>query len=463
MGSSGVAKLGLLLKAKNAKEKVVYKNLSITYGLKILSIVISFLQIRISLDFLSSSVYGLWLTIISFTSWVSILDLGFGNGMRNKLTAAIAENDIITARKYLSTGYILIGGLFLGVILIVSPLILFTEWQKLLHISNDEAAKIKLSLLIVFVSFCLQFVLKLVTSVYFAYQKVARADVFAFISQALIFIVILILKLFAKQGSLLAFSVIFSIIPLLTYAVVNFFAFKNRFKQLTPSFAFFKKAYIKDISQIGGQFFVIQISALIMYSTDNVIINYFLGAESVTQYSIPYRLFIFVVLAFQLILPPYWSMIIKAAKEKDIHWINNAVKKLIVIWFIFTAGSIVMLLFSTQLYKIWLGSNIAVPFSLSLMLMIYSAVSGWVSIFNTVLYALNKIKLQFYMAVASIILNIPICVLLLKSTSLGLLSLPIVMTLHTVIFGIMLPIKMKRNLRTWIYDTASNNLTTRPL
>lgn len=430
---------------KSSKEKIVYRNLFQTYGLKVLSIAISFLQIRISLDFLNSSVYGLWLTIMSFTSWINILDLGFGNGMRNKLTEAIAVNDMLTARKYLSTGYILIGAIFLGVIIIISPLILFGKWQSIFNIAGNIASKIKLSLLIVFISVCLQFVLKLISSVYFAHQKVAKTDVFAFISQLAIFIILIASKHFIK-GSLLSFSLIFSITPVIIYTVVNIYAFKNRFNQLKPSFNFFNKAYTKDIMHIGGQFFIIQVSSIVLYSVDNVLINYFLGPNNVTQYSIPFRYFSFSTLSFQMILPAYWSMTIQAAKEKDVTWINGAVKTLVLIWLVFTAGSFVMLVMSNTLYKVWLGSDLKIPFSLSLTLMVYTVVTNWAAIFNTITYGLGKIKIQFYASIASIILNIPVSILLLQKTSLGLLSIPIVIIAYTVIMGIITPIYMRLKL-----------------
>lgn len=73
------------------RTKTVSKNV---LGLAILqgvNVIISFLLVPIVMDFVSPSQYGIWLTISSMVAWLSLLDVGLGAGMKNRLTEALAK------------------------------------------------------------------------------------------------------------------------------------------------------------------------------------------------------------------------------------------------------------------------------------------------------------------------------------------------------------------------------------
>ncbi len=47
--------------------------------------------------------YGIILTITSISNFISFFDVGIGNGLRVKLGKAIADNDLLLGKKYVST------------------------------------------------------------------------------------------------------------------------------------------------------------------------------------------------------------------------------------------------------------------------------------------------------------------------------------------------------------------------
>ena len=69
------------------------------------SIAISLLLVPLTLSYLNEYEYGVWLTLSSVLSWIYILDIGLGNGLRNKLTEAIALDDLKLAKIYVSTTF----------------------------------------------------------------------------------------------------------------------------------------------------------------------------------------------------------------------------------------------------------------------------------------------------------------------------------------------------------------------
>ena len=52
------------------------------------------LLVPITLGYLNPYEYGVWLTLNSILVWFNSFDIGLGNGLRNKLTIALAENDL---------------------------------------------------------------------------------------------------------------------------------------------------------------------------------------------------------------------------------------------------------------------------------------------------------------------------------------------------------------------------------
>ncbi len=50
--------------------------------------------------------YGVWITIFNVLLCIEMLDLGIGNGLRNKFSESVAKGETIKCREYVSTAYI---------------------------------------------------------------------------------------------------------------------------------------------------------------------------------------------------------------------------------------------------------------------------------------------------------------------------------------------------------------------
>jgi O-antigen/teichoic acid export membrane protein len=82
------------------------------------SILASFLLVPLTINYLDTENYGIWLTLSSFIAWFSFFDIGLGNGLRNKFAEAKAKGDMTLARGYVSSAYFTIGVVSIGLIVI---------------------------------------------------------------------------------------------------------------------------------------------------------------------------------------------------------------------------------------------------------------------------------------------------------------------------------------------------------
>ncbi len=70
--------------------KNIRKNSGLLAVYKAVSMVLSLVYAPVVLGYLGTGLYGIWATVLNVVSWVNYFDIGIGNGLRNKMSAALA-------------------------------------------------------------------------------------------------------------------------------------------------------------------------------------------------------------------------------------------------------------------------------------------------------------------------------------------------------------------------------------
>ena len=379
-----------------------------------LSIFISLLLVRLTINYVNPTNYGIWITLSSIIAWMGFFDIGFGNGLRNKFAEARATGNEIKARIYISTTYAILSIIFSVVWIIFFFVHFFVDWSYVLNAPREMAGELSVLAIIVFSYFCLQIVLKTINTILIADQKPARASFLDMIAQILTLIIIYTLTRTTK-GSLLNLGLTLGFAPILVMIISSFWFFHLSYKKYAPSIKYVRFSYAKDIMQLGYRFFIISIAAIVLYQTSNIIIAHLFGPELVTPYNIAYKYFGIITMMFGIIIAPFWSAFTEAWAKKDINWIKMIVKKLQYMWIVLTICTILMLSISDYVYKLWIGSKMVVPFSISIVLAIYVVINVWNTIFSYFINGIGKIQLQLYSAIWCALINIPLAIMLGRS------------------------------------------------
>ena len=110
---------------------------------------------------------GLWFTVLSVMSWILSFDFGIGNGLRNKLVESLVNKDKKEAKEYISSAYVIIGGIVILAIFFGITLSGYIDWNEVFNISkNVVSAKTMLfTIRCVFAGVMLQFLLRLISSI----------------------------------------------------------------------------------------------------------------------------------------------------------------------------------------------------------------------------------------------------------------------------------------------------------
>ncbi|MBA3706674.1 MAG: hypothetical protein H0W84_12465 [Bacteroidetes bacterium] len=436
--------LNKYLSGKNERSAKAVRNIIGSFIIKGISIVVNLALIPLTINYLSPVKYGVWLTISSTLAWINFFDVGLGHGLRNKLASAIANNEMDKAKSYVSTAYISISILCIALFILFMIANWFINWNTLLNIPHEIDENLRSVAFIVFSMFAVQFILQLINSVLLSIQQPVRVSMNNVIANILVLFGIVLLINFTK-GSLFHIAFLFSVIPVLVLIVVNIYYFNSQFKSFSPSIKSFDYASLKDVLNLGVKFFIIQVSVLMFYGTTNFLICRYLGSpELVTPYNIAFRYFGIVTMVFSIIIAPYWSACTEAYAKGDFIWINRSIKQLLRIWMLLVVLAVIMLIFSEDMYHLWVGDKVKVDFKISLFMMLYVVVVSFGNIFITFINGIGNIRTQMIVSIIGMILFIPLSYYLAVTLNLGIVGI-IISTIICSLYGpILAPLEVKR-------------------
>lgn len=390
------------------RSKLAKKNILASLIFKVIDIPVYLALVPVTINYLNEYEYGIWLTLSSIILWIDTFDIGLGNGLRNKLGSAIAKNDYSKGKAYVSTTLVLLISIALIIAIIGLFLLPKIDWYNVLNVTSGSVPNLIDIVLATFVLFCANFVMKFVGNVYQALQLSAVTNLITLLSHVLSLLVIFLLTKFC-YSDLLYVAIAFSSSSLIIYVLLYLITFYKYFKNLAPSFKCFHKEYIKDICGLSLRFFLLQIAGLILFSVTNLLISNLYDPSFVTPYNLSYRYFSIVSIAASFVVAPMWSASTDAYAKGDMIWIYETSKQIVKINLCATLLVGLMLIISPLAYKLWLGGNIDIPFSLSVIVAIYVCITFWSVSFSSYLNGMGKLKVQTYNTLAVASLFLPVC------------------------------------------------------
>ena len=362
--------------ASEIKNNQLKRSMFISTLCKPISMVIALLYTPLLLSYLGEESYGIWSTILSVINWITFFDVGIGQGLRNTLTKYIAIDDKKKACEAVSTSYVVLS-LISGATFIIGSILIFAV--NLAAVFNT-AVSIRSALLISFACICLNFVLGLSKFQLYATHQAEKVSIMTVLVQVFNYVGILILSMFGN-GSLIGVSIVIGLSGISVNLLFSGRVWK-KYSFLKPRFSMYNKDELKNVCGIGIKFFFLQIAALVLYSTDNMIITRLFGPSYVTPYHTLYSAFGIVNGIFGAMMsPPIVGGI------------------LLVGVFLFKPVSV-----------IWLHRELEFDPGLISCMAIYFFITVWGSIYSTAMNGMGKVNLQLGLAIAAALLNIPLSI-----------------------------------------------------
>ena len=401
----------IILASGDQRTKLVKINILLGVGVRGVSVLSSLLLVPLTISYISSELYGIWLTLSSVIHWIGFFDIGFGNGLRNRLSESLALGKYKKGKIYVSTAYMMMSIIFVMVAIITCFGATFVNWASLLNVSlqyNDMLIDVAQILL---VSFSVQMILKLVQNVTQAYQLNALASFMDTLGNILALIFIYILTM-TMAPDMTYIAIVFSLSPLLVFLLASFVLYLGKFKKVSPHIGFVRLHFAKEIFSLGIEFFIIQIAGLVLYQMINILISRLCGPEQVTIYNIAYKYLSVALMIVNVILAPLWSAFTDAYVKGDIKWMKKIYKRLIQMFLFSCVAILMMVVVSPWIYQFWIGDNVSISLEISALVGIYVIIAVWGNIHGTLINGMGKIRFQTVYSIIIMMIFLPMTLFL---------------------------------------------------
>ena len=419
-----IGKIKNKLVSGSERTVLIKKNILASSMLRVISILISLMVVPATINYINAERYGIWLTLSGIIAWLSYFDFGFAHGFRNKFAEAIAKDNHLLARKYVSTTYTVLALLFTTLMIITSIINNYVNWSSILNVNTslDNELRVVFQTLIVF--FCINIVAEVFSTMLTASQRPAVVAAIKTGGNLLSFIVITILT-YTTEGSLEYLAIAFSGVPCLLTIIVSIITFnKGRYRKYAPSFKQVDFSLAKNIIGMGGQFFFIMMCLLLIFQFTNIIISRELGPEYVTLYNVTYKIFSVVEMIIMIILTPIWSAYTDAYTRKDFAWMKRSSAKLEKMGLITFPILILLTVISPFIFKLWLGDSVrtSIYVSAAIAFFTFCKIMG-----NVYMYQINGTgKVRIQLITYSIIALFAIPVMIYSCRQWGLVGIVLV-------------------------------------
>ncbi len=381
---------------------------------RILTMSVSAVTLPLTLRLLGPLEYGIWITVSTMVVMLSILDLGIANTLTNFIGEANASGDRETAQHYYATAF---WGT-LGMIALLAPLAYgawhIISWASVFHLTDP--AQIRHAALCVGVAAGFFFVclpLSLANRVLFGYQQTHIVNYFAMANSMLGLFAILLTA--AMHGSLLTLMVTYSIAMLLGTLSLNIWlSFWHR-PWIKPLPNKVKLGTVRKMFGQGSLFFVLQVTNMVVFNSDNLVITHYLGAAAVTPYSVAWRLAQYVYLLQSLLVPSLWPAFTEAYQRRQMDWVRRTYlsirqKTMLAVG----VAALLVGLFGRWLIRVWAGPTAVPGTALMWFMAAYAFVAALTTNQSVLLTATGRLRLQAGVAVLAAAANLALSIFLVQ-------------------------------------------------
>jgi O-antigen/teichoic acid export membrane protein len=369
---------------------------------------VTFVTVPLAVSYLGNERYGMWATLASFTALLGFADLGMANSLVNVLAGAHGASDRESARAYLSTAVFILSGIAFVLGVTFAVLYAFVPWPSVFNVSSDLAVSEAGRATAVFMlTLFVALPIGVVQRIQVAYQEGFSANLWAAAGSLLSLVALLVVMeldlglpwvVAALAGS-----------PVVAMAVNGFVLFRRRYRWLRPARSAVSRAAGRTVLRMAFVFVTLQAAGAIAFESDSLVIAQILGAEEVTQYAVPLRLFASGGILLTFLLMPLWPAYREAIERGDHGWVRPTFRRSIRLGLLVNVPlAVVLVVLGDRLVRLWVGGDVDPSAGLLVGLGLWLALNGF------------TIPLAMFFNGAEIIRFQLVCVVLMTVANLGL-------------------------------------------
>jgi O-antigen/teichoic acid export membrane protein len=377
------------------------------FASRLFSMLVMVLTVSLTVPYLGAERFGVWMTIASLAAMLSFLDLGVGNAITNSVAKAAAQPDRDRLRQAISGGLaflFLIALCFGGVLALLAQ---FAPWERLIRTSDAVVgAEIRAAIQVFVALFAASLFSTGVLRTFYGLQRGFEAHVAA-IAGSVVSLSLLWLAASARAGiPVLLFSamigpILANLALLVLLKLRRQFALRDALAHVRPE--------SRQLMAAGGYFFILQLSTMVSWGADSLIIAGTLGAAYVAIFNVCYRLFQFVAQPLLVINSALWPAYANAHACGDAAFIRKTLRRSLAVSLLLWAllcGFLVY--FGPVLIAYWTDDVISVNRGLLVVFSFWILCDVFGNAFAMFLNGCGLLRIQVVSAITLLLLSLPV-------------------------------------------------------
>lgn len=416
MRGRGYQSLRLRLQSarKNARLKAVVDGTASAALAKILTTALSLISLPLCVHYFGPERYGVWVTVVSTTAWVSVLEFGLTDSITNIISASHATGDRESAARH-ATNAIAIT-LAVGVLFFCLGAIFWShlDWMRILNVRDQLASdEIRHTIATAFSLVLLTPVCTIGLKILSGYQQTHVANLVTAVG-AIVSMIGLICGIALHLTMPWLFLYSYGMVTLSGIGTLVWTLFIAK-PWLRPRLHHISPVLTRSLLSSGLPFFVIRIASIVVFSTDNVIVSHYLGAAQVTPYSVSMRLTSYAQLIPSFLFPSLWAAYAEANARGDLSWIHRTYRRTMNSSLLLMSGMLLVLAVAGRwMIRVWAGAAASPSESLLLVMCLWTLIAGATGVQSCVLGAVQRNRMQAVASIAAAVVNLPLSIFLVQ-------------------------------------------------
>jgi len=378
------------------------------------ALLVSLVTLPLTVRYLGKLEYGVWVTISSSVMLFSVLDFGIANTLTNFISEAYAEDDCEKAQGYFATAFWLTVGV--AAVLAVLGVVVWrgVDWGALLHLHDAVLiAQARMCIAISIAFFAVSLPLNLANRVLSGYQQVHLANYFSMTNSVLGLVAVVSVVL--ARGNIVHLMAAYCAAMVTGSVLLNVWLSGWHKPWIRAHPGKVSRSRMRGLFGQGALFFALQLTTLVVFNSDNLVITHYLGAAEVTPYSIAWRLTTYATMMQTILIPSFWPAFTEAYRKRELAWMrstyNEMVRKTVLA---VSAVALLIGLFGRPAIHLWAGPA-AVPGPLLLW-----TLAGWAVLVTVttnqalLLTATGRLRLEAGVAVIAAVANLGLSIVLVQ-------------------------------------------------
>ena len=382
-------------------------------GAKILSMLVAVVSVPLMLTLLGTKQYGIWATLTSLVVFLSLLDLGVGNSIRNSVASMNDSNYEKVRSEFIGFFRLLC---YVG----IAVTICFFYAIPILNISPEQTLPAQL----LYVPILLLLPLMLGASVLQGARCTGLQAVLQASGSWVFFSIVCLFVWVNYAPSIDQLSIVWSTCYVVALLLVFILALKKLQIPLKQLFGLSISALHGSRLRMGLEFLVLQLSALMLYSLGHILIFNHLGAIEVARYDVIQKIYQVGLGLYTVVIGVMWPEIARARAEGNDKSLRRIFRNLALLASVFSVAAVLGAFVAPTIIKLWTQERIQVETFEALAVAAVVAAQSLAFVGAVFMNAFEKVRLQIFLGVGSIVLMVPLTNHFLNS-GIGITAVPL--------------------------------------